>query len=90
MRYVIRSLGGAVLFCSTLAILGIVWYLDARLLNYGFDAGLALVKAVSSALDQSGKVESVLRALNAEKMLLFGGVSFLLRALGWLMKSAWE
>lgn len=67
---------------SAMAVLCMAWFFDARLLNTCFDANLAFIKSVGAAMDGSGRVEAALRALSAERMLLFAEATMLLWALG--------
>lgn len=80
---------GASRYLLTLAALVALWWFDARSMNSGFDANLALIKSVGWALDSSGKVEAALRAFAAEKMLLFAEISAVVwligKALWWLI-----
>lgn len=80
---------GAARYVLTLAALVALWWFDARSMNSGFDANLALIKSVGGAIDSSGKVEAALRAFSAEKMLLFAEISVVIwlvgKALGWLI-----
>lgn len=80
---------GASRYLLTLAALVALWWFDARSMNSGFDANLALIKSIGGALDSSGKVEAALRAFAAEKMLLFAEISAVIwllgKALWWLI-----
>ncbi len=80
---------GASRYVLTLAALVALWWFDARTMNRGFDANLALIKSVGNALDSSGRIEAALRAFAAEKMLLFAEISVVIwlagKALWWLL-----
>lgn len=80
---------GASRYLLTLAALVALWWFDARTMNNGFDANLALIKSLGNAFDSSGKVEAALRAFAAEKMLLFAEISIVVwlvgKALWWLI-----
>lgn len=73
---------GILRYVITLALFCVVWWYDARYLNRWFDANLAVIKGASSLVDNSGKVEAMLRAFAAEKMLLFGEGSGLVWLVG--------
>lgn len=75
---------GASRYLLTLAALVALWWYDARSMNSGFDANLALIKSLGGMVDKSGKVEAALRAFSAEKMLLFAEIS----AVIWLVGTA--
>jgi len=80
---------GASRYALTLAALVALWWFQPRMMINGFDANLALIKSVSTALDKSGQVEAALRTFAAEKMLLFAEISVIVWLVGkilwWLL-----
>lgn len=73
---------GALRYALAMAVLCSAWFFDARLLNACFDLNLAFIKSTGSAIDGSGRVEAALRALSAERMMLFAEAATLLWIVG--------
>lgn len=82
VRGLMKPTLGVVRYALTLALFCLVWWYDARYLNRLFDVNLSVIKGASGLIDGSGKVEAMLRAFAAEKMLLFGEGSALIWAAG--------
>ena len=81
-RGILPPLLGAVRYALTLALFCVVWWYDARYLNWAFDFNLAMIKRATGLADGTGKAEALLRAFAAEKRLLFGEGSGLIWGLG--------
>lgn len=81
-RGLARPALGLLRYVATLALFCAVWWYDARYLNRLFDLNLTIIKGGSGLIDGSGKLEAMLRAFAAEKMLLFGEGSALLWGVG--------
>jgi hypothetical protein len=82
MRGLTKPTLGVLRYALTLALFCVVWWYDARYLNRLFDVNLSVIKGASGLIDGSGKVEAMLRAFAAEKMLLFGEGSGLIWLVG--------
>lgn len=78
---------GSLRYLLTLGLVCGLWWHDAHLLNSAFDANLALIKGLGTAVDGTGRVEAAMRALAAEKMLLFTEASILVWTAGRIL--AW-
>jgi hypothetical protein len=82
VRGLMKPTLAVVRYALTLALFCVVWWYDARYLNRLFDVNLSVIKGASGLIDGSGKVEAMLRAFAAEKMLLFGEGSALIWVAG--------
>lgn len=80
---------GASRYVLTLAAVLALWWFSPSTMNRAFDANLDLIKYVGKVLDRGGHLEAAVRALSAEKMLLFAEISIIVwlvgKALWWLL-----
>jgi hypothetical protein len=71
-----------VLLLLSYAILGAVWWHDARLVNSWFDASRALMGQAAAAIDPGGRMDLVFRTLGLARHLVVGCIMLAL-ALAW-------
>jgi hypothetical protein len=82
---IVRAIGHLlVLLLLSYAVLAVVWWYDARLVNSLFDTCRALVSQAAAAIDPSGQLEIVLRTLAVSRHLVVACLMLGL-ALGWEM-----
>jgi hypothetical protein len=76
-----------VLLVLAYALLAVVWWYDAPLINALFDGSRNLITRAAAAIDPQGRLELVLRSLNVSRHLVIGCLMLAI-ALIWEMTKA--
>gem|GEM_PF-3866242 len=87
-RLMLWSFIGLLVHFIAIAIVIVVWYQDANLVNWAFDVNGDLARWLARYFDSSGRLLTMVRILNLEKVFLFSeigafvlGVFFVIRQL---------
>jgi len=80
-----------VLLLLSYAVLAVVWWYDARLVNSWFDSCRALVSQAAAAIDPRGQLDIVLRTLGVSRHLVIAclmlGLALTWEMLKWALRS---
>lgn len=81
-----------VLLVLAYAVLGVVWWYDARLVNAWFDASRGLIGRAAGAIDPRGQLELVLRTLGVARHLVVASLmlafALIWEILKWALRGA--